>query len=149
MKYQRRLVEISVPDLLNLGNSNQTDTERGHLVRHFTRSRAGAWERTSSTLRVFVVFSITSLRPAPRFLREFEGSKKPLWSQGPVSRGKRDFSTRLLPFALLFVLEMESGSMNMGEQGLVADIVFFSLLSPHSSPSTLPDEGKRKKPAGG
>jgi hypothetical protein len=39
---------------------------------------------------------------------------------------------------------MESGLMNMGEQGLVAGIVFISLLSPHSSPSTLPDEGNEK-----
>jgi hypothetical protein len=32
---QRRLAEISVPDLLHLRNSKQTDTERGHLIRHF------------------------------------------------------------------------------------------------------------------
>jgi hypothetical protein len=85
-------------------------------MRHLATSLAKSGRMPLLHSRVIAVFSITSLRPAPRFLREFEGSKKPLSPHGQFSRGKRNISTRLLPFALLFVLEMESGSMNMGEQ---------------------------------
>jgi hypothetical protein len=49
---------------------------------------------------------------------------------------------------------MESGSMNMGEEGLGVRVsgqwpVVSLFLSPPSSPSTLLNEGKTKEPAGG